>query len=87
MVKKASNEKSKRKELVGEVVSNKMGKTVVVEVENISPHPLYKKLVKTRKKYFVHLPKDKEIEEGTRVRIRESRPVAKNKRWIFVDKE
>ncbi len=69
------------KERVGTVVSNKMDKTVVVAVENRSPHPKYgKTIVKTRR--FKAHDEDNRCQEGDRVRIVETRPLSKTKRWI-----
>jgi small subunit ribosomal protein S17 len=68
------------KEQVGLVVSNKMQKTVVVAVENRAPHPKYKKIVVKTNKYKAHDPENK-CQEGDRVRIRETRPLSKTKRW------
>ncbi|MFN4305769.1 30S ribosomal protein S17 [Sulfurihydrogenibium azorense] len=72
------------KEFVGKVVSNKMDKTVVVAVERKFPHPLYGKQVKKTKKFYAHDEEDK-CKEGDIVRIRETRPLSKLKRWIVVE--
>lgn len=76
--------KTNKKELRGEVISSNMQKTVSVIVETKKPHPLYKKIVKSRKKYYAHA--DQEYEIGDKVIIRENRPISKNKRWIVVGK-
>jgi len=68
------------KERVGLVVSDKMDKTVVVAVENRSPHPKYGKIVVRTKRYKAHDEENK-CNEGDRVRIRESRPLSRTKRW------
>lgn len=68
------------KERVGVVVSNKMQKTVVVAVENRSAHPKYGKVVVKTKKYKAHDEENK-CNEGDRVRIRETRPLSRTKRW------
>lgn len=68
------------KERVGLVVSNKMQKTVVVAVENRSPHPKYGKIVVRTKRYKAHDEENK-CAEGDRVRIRETRPLSRTKRW------
>jgi small subunit ribosomal protein S17 len=68
------------KERVGVVVSNKMDKTVVVAIENRSPHPKYGKIVVKTKKYKAHDEENK-CQEGDRVRIRETRPLSRTKRW------
>ncbi|MGK7923079.1 MAG: 30S ribosomal protein S17 [Trichodesmium sp.] len=68
------------KERVGVVVSNKMQKTIVVAVENRSAHPRYGKTVVKTKKYKVHDEENK-CKEGDRVRITETRPLSRTKRW------
>ncbi|MDJ0554670.1 MAG: 30S ribosomal protein S17 [Microcoleaceae cyanobacterium MO_207.B10] len=68
------------KERVGVVVSNKMKKTVVVAIENRSAHPKYGKTVVKTKRYKVHDEENK-CNEGDRVRITETRPLSRTKRW------
>lgn len=68
------------KERVGVVVSDKMQKTVVVAVENRAPHPRYGKIVVTTQRYKVH-DEDNKSQVGDRVRIQETRPLSKTKRW------
>ena len=68
------------KERVGEVVSDKMNKTVVVAIENRSPHPKYGKIVVRTKKYKAH-DEENQCKIGDRVRIIETRPLSKTKRW------
>ncbi|QDZ40115.1 30S ribosomal protein S17 [Euhalothece natronophila Z-M001] len=68
------------KERIGVVVSNKMQKTVVVAVENRAPSRKYGKTVVTTKRYKVH-DENNDCNEGDRVRIRETRPLSKQKRW------
>ena len=70
----------KQKTRVGRVVSNKMDKTVVVAVEVVKRHPLYKKAIKRAIKYKAHDEKN-ECAEGDIVRIIETRPLSKEKRW------
>ena len=70
----------KRKTRIGRVVSNKMDKTVVVTVETTKHHPLYKKTIKKVVKYKAHDAKS-ECGEGDIVRIIETRPLSKEKRW------
>jgi len=65
---------------VGRVVSDKMDKTVVVVVERTKRHPLYHKVIKIRKRYKAHDP-DNGCRMGDLVRIVESRPLSKEKRW------
>ncbi|MGK7881100.1 MAG: 30S ribosomal protein S17 [Crocosphaera sp.] len=72
------------KERVGVVVSTKMDKTAVVAVENRSPHPKYRKIVVKTRKFKAHDPENK-CQEGDRVRIRETRPLSKTKRWEIKD--
>jgi len=73
----------KRKQRVGEVVSNKMMKTIVVRVERRFPHPQYKKIVTSYKKFYAHDEKA-EAKIGDLVCIEESRPLSKLKRWTLV---
>lgn len=72
------------KERVGVVVSTKMDKTAVVAVENRSPHPKYRKIVVKTQKFKAHDPEN-QCQEGDRVRIRETRPLSKTKRWEIKD--
>ena len=74
----------KRKQRVGEVVSNKMTKTIVVRVERRFPHPQFKKIVTSYKKFYAHDEKS-EAKPGDTVRIEESRPLSKLKRWTLVE--
>ena len=69
-----------RRVLQGEVVSDKMDKTVVVQVDRRVRHPLYKKFIKKSKKYSAH-DADNACKVGDKVRIRECRPLSKTKRW------
>ena len=71
----------KRKRLTGRVVSDKMQKTVVVAVESRRRHPVYGKVVRTTKKVYAHDESDA-ITEGALVRVVESRPRSKLKRWV-----
>jgi small subunit ribosomal protein S17 len=73
----------KRKQRVGEVVSNKMTKTIVVRVQRRFPHPQYKKIVTSYKKFYAHDEKA-EAKIGDLVCIEESRPLSKLKRWTLV---
>jgi small subunit ribosomal protein S17 len=74
---------SKSKQRVGEVVSNKMTKTIVVRVERRFPHPKYKKIIKSYKKFYAHDEKS-EAKVGDMVVIEEARPLSKLKRWKLV---
>ena len=73
---------SKRKTRVGVVVSNKMEKTIVVEYVARVPHPKFNKIVKRSKKFYVHDEKG-EATLGDRVRISETKPLSKLKRWAL----
>jgi small subunit ribosomal protein S17 len=73
-----------RKERVGEVISNKMAKTIIVRVERRFPHPRFKKVVTGYKKLYAHDEKT-EAKVGDRVRIEETRPLSKTKRWRLVE--
>lgn len=78
-----SKERGTRKERTGRVVSNKMNKTITVVVERRFSHPLYKKVMRRTKKYHAHDEKN-ECGVGDLVRIRETRPLSKLKRWRLV---
>ena len=67
----------------GVVVSDKMEKTIVVNVERKFPHPLYKKFIKRSKRYHVH-DEDNQFKMGDIVKIQESRPLSKSKRWEVI---
>lgn len=73
--------RGQRKRLVGRVTSDKMNKTVVVEVERLQRHPLYGKVVKRTKKYMAH-DEANTCHIGDLVRIVESRPLSRRKRWV-----
>jgi small subunit ribosomal protein S17 len=73
---------SGRKVLIGTVVSNKMQKTIVVEVTRKKAHPLYKRVISIRKRFYAHDEKN-EAHPGDQVRIEESRPLSKLKRWTL----
>ncbi|MCY7286019.1 MAG: 30S ribosomal protein S17 [Leptolyngbyaceae cyanobacterium CSU_1_4] len=72
------------KERVGLVVSDKMQKTVVVAIENRAPHPKYKKIMVRTKRYKVHDEENK-CQVGDRVRIQETRPLSRTKRWAVIE--
>jgi small subunit ribosomal protein S17 len=74
----------KRKERIGEVVSNKMAKTIVVETVTRVPHPQFGKIVKRRKRFYAH-DADGKAQIGDVVRIVETRPVSRLKRWSLVE--
>jgi small subunit ribosomal protein S17 len=76
--------RERRKHLVGVVVSDKMDKTAVVSVERRYRHPLYKKVVRSSKKYMAH-DEQNSCRVGDKVRIVESRPMSRHKRWMVED--
>ncbi len=74
---------ARRQEKVGTVTSNRMQKTVVVTVERQVMHPLYKRVVRRAKNFLAHDEKS-ECQVGDRVRIRQTRPLSRRKRWRVV---
>lgn len=72
------------KERIGEVVSAKMEKTIVVQVERRMAHPQYKKIIRLRKKLYAH-DEEKKAKAGDTVRIVECRPLSRLKRWKLVE--
>ena len=79
-----AQERGKRKTRVGVVVSDKMDKTVVVAVESLVPHPLYGKRIRRTKKFMAH-DENNECRVGDKVRIMETRPLSRHKRWRVVE--
>ena len=75
-----AEKQARRNEKVGQVVSTKMQKTIVVEVEMRKAHPKYKRVMKTNKKFYAH-DEQNSARVGDVVRIRETRPLSKLKRW------
>lgn len=75
-----TSERGLRKTRVGLVVSDKMAKTIVVEVERRVPHPKFSKIVKLTKKLYVHDEKE-EAKVGDKVMVMETRPLSKTKCW------
>ena len=73
-----------KRELIGTVVSDKMDKTAVVQVERLVKHPMYKKYIRRRNKFAAH-DKDNSCNIGDKVLITESRPISKLKRWRVTD--
>lgn len=73
-----------KKERMGEVISSKMAKTIVVRVERRFPHPKFKKVVTQFNKFYAHDEKN-EARPGDRVRIQECRPLSRTKRWRLVE--
>ncbi|MDR1564090.1 MAG: 30S ribosomal protein S17 [Oscillospiraceae bacterium] len=78
------SERAMRKTIVGNVVSDKMEKTIVVSVQGSVKHPFYNKIIKRTVKYKAHDEKN-ECGIGDRVRIMETRPISKDKRWRLVE--
>lgn len=78
------SDRNMRKTEVGKVVSDKMDKTIVVAIENRVKHKLYNKIIKRTIKLKVH-DENNECKIGDRVRIMETRPLSKDKRWRLVE--
>jgi small subunit ribosomal protein S17 len=81
---KRSTTRAQRKTRVGTVVSDKMQKTVVVAIERRFPHPLYGKMMTRTKKFKAH-DEESNAKVGDRVRIMETRPLSKQKRWRVIE--
>ncbi len=77
-------ERNSRKVRVGKVISNKMDKTVVVAVERTTPHPLFGKIMRQTRKFKVH-DTNNECSVGDKIKIMETRPISKDKRWRLVE--
>lgn len=73
-----------RKNMIGKVTSDKMDKTIAIRVETVKQHPLYKKTIKTSKKYKAH-DENNEAKTGDIVKIMETRPLSKEKRWTLIE--
>ena len=73
-----------KKERMGQVISSKMAKTIVVQVERRFPHPKFKKVVTQFNKFYAHDEKN-EANPGDKVRIQECRPLSRTKRWRLVE--
>jgi small subunit ribosomal protein S17 len=80
----ANNSRNARKERVGLVVSSKMDKSITVAIERRMKHPMYGKFVKQTSKLMAH-DENNDAGEGDTVRIMETRPMSKNKRWRLVE--
>jgi len=80
----SSQTRNRRKERIGCVVSDKMDKTITVRVDRIAHHPVYNKLMRQATKFKVHDEKNA-AKEGDTVRIEETRPLSKTKRWRLVE--
>ena len=79
-----ADNRTNRKVRMGTVSSDKMEKTITVSVETVKQHPLYKKTIRTSKKYMAH-DENNEAKIGDVVKIMETRPLSKNKRWRLVE--
>ena len=79
-----ASERNARKESVGKVVSAKMAKTITIAIERQVKHPIYGKFIKRTTKLMVHDETD-DAREGDVVRVMETRPLSKNKRWRLVE--
>jgi len=79
-----SVQRGHRKERVGDVISDKMNKTIVVRVKRRFQHPRFKKVVTAYSKFYAHDEKN-EAKVGDRVRIQETRPLSKTKSWRLVE--
>ena len=80
----STSARTHRKQRVGEVIAKKMAKTITVRVERRFPHPKFKKVVTGYKKFYAHDEKG-EAKVGDRVRIEETKPLSKTKRWRLVE--
>ena len=78
-----AEQRGTRKERVGDVISNKMAKTIVVRVERRFPHPQFKKVITRYKKFYAHDEKS-EAKPGDRVRIQECPPISKDKHFQVI---
>ena len=76
--------RGRRKEKIGRVLSNKMTKTIVVRVERRIPHPQFKKIITRFRKFYAH-DEQQEAQVGDQVRIQETRPFSRTKRWRLVE--
>lgn len=79
-----ANVRGRRKTRVGQVISNKMDKTVVVRVDRLVQNPILKKIMRRRSSFHVH-DENNELAVGDKVRIMETRPLSKTKRWRLVE--
>ena len=81
---KVKLQRPNRKEKTGVVISSKMNKTIVVQVERHAKHPIYNKVVRKTKNFFVH-DEEQKAKVGDKVKIVETRPLSKLKRWRLVE--
>jgi small subunit ribosomal protein S17 len=80
----STKQRGERKVRQGRVVSTAMDKTVVVEIERTTTHPLYRKIMKRTEKLLAH-DETNDVNTGDRVRVAETRPLSKRKRWRVVE--
>ena len=79
-----SNPRSNRKERIGVVISDKMDKTITVQVERVSRHPVYNRSIRKSTKFKAH-DETNDAKRGDVVRIQETRPLSKTKRWRLLE--
>lgn len=79
-----SGVRGNRKSLIGRVTSDKMNKTIIVQIEYLKEHPVYKRMVRKFSKFKVHDEENK-AKIGNEVRITQTRPLSKDKRWRLVE--
>ncbi|PIQ85890.1 MAG: 30S ribosomal protein S17 [Candidatus Omnitrophica bacterium CG11_big_fil_rev_8_21_14_0_20_45_26] len=82
--KHSTRERGIRREKVGQVIRAKAAKTIVVEIERLTQHPLYRKVIRKRRRFLVHDEKSA-AKLGDKVRIVESKPISKLKSWQLVE--
>mgnify|MGYP001315660100 FL=1 len=80
------SDSSNRRQIIGTALENKMDKTAVIEVKRRFPHPVYNKYIVRSKKYYAH-DKDNLCSAGDIVKIEESKPTSKLKRWVVINVE
>ena len=76
--------RTRRKTRVGRVVGNKMDKSAIVRVDRLMQHPMFKRIVRRRSNFHIH-DENNELAVGDLVRIMETRPISKTKRWRLVE--
>jgi small subunit ribosomal protein S17 len=75
-----------KKQLIGNIISNKMQKTIVVRVERLKEHKKYKRRFKVHKNYKAHIEEEGDYKVGDKVVIEECRPISKDKKWRVIKK-
>jgi small subunit ribosomal protein S17 len=80
----STKQRGERKVRQGRVISTAMDKTVVVEIQRTTTHPLYRKIIKRTEKLLAH-DETNDVNTGDRVRVAETRPLSKRKRWRVVE--